>query len=627
MQIKLLDMKLENFKGIKSFDLSTAGNNVNIYGDNETGKSTLHDAFRWILFDKNSEDKKDFSIKTVGMSGAEHSVKVTLLVDGDPLELKKSYHEKYTKKRGSESESFTGHETDYWINEVPSSKAEFDQKIKLLIDENLFKMLTDVLYFNQQIKWQDRRKVLVEMAGDVSDEILIESNEKLHPLLKILGKHTIDEYARIVKEKKKQINDEIKKIPVRIDEAEKTKPEAPELLLEELKALSLDVSAQLNKLSTEKGKIDLTLERFRENTKLVLEYENAIAKERDQIFRTFNLAKMDLQSKNNDTKAKLETYAKLKAQTFRDLEEQIELKSKRLETLASEFGLLKATRFDENSTVCPTCTREFEADKVQELKDNFTSNLKQKGEEIKRLHSTLKAEIEEAKEKLFQANIERDEAISKFDTFVPEPVPTEPNYETEKIKLLQEKLIPIKAEQEAYSSGERAQEDTTERDMLTAQLKCIDADILVWETIEKQTKRVDELSEELKKLNHEYAQYERAEFLTEEFIKTKVGSIQDKINSMFTMVEFKLFKQQINGGIDECCEAMVKGVPYADVNNAGKINAGLDIIDRLSKYYGVSAPIWIDNSEGVTKFLDCNTQVIKLYVSEADKQLRTESEV
>lgn len=91
---------------------------------------------------------------------------------------------------------------------------------------------------------------------------------------------------------------------------------------------------------------------------------------------------------------------------------------------------------------------------------------------------------------------------------------------------------------------------------------------------------------------------------------------------MFSGVKFRLFDTQINGGLVECCDALVNGVPWLDVNNADKINAGISIINVLSAHYGQTAPIWIDNSESITDILPSDSQVIELYVSKPDKTLR-----
>ena len=87
------------------------------------------------------------------------------------------------------------------------------------------------------------------------------------------------------------------------------------------------------------------------------------------------------------------------------------------------------------------------------------------------------------------------------------------------------------------------------------------------------------------------------------------------------MVDFRLFETQVNGELKETCEVTVNGVPYSDVNNAGKINAGLDVINSLSKFMQKRVPIFVDNAESVNKLIDVNSQIIKLYVSE-EKELK-----
>ena len=67
--MKLISLTLQNFKGIKGFILDADGQNSNVFGNNGTGKSTLFDAFTWLLFGKNSRDEKDFGIKTLDANG------------------------------------------------------------------------------------------------------------------------------------------------------------------------------------------------------------------------------------------------------------------------------------------------------------------------------------------------------------------------------------------------------------------------------------------------------------------------------------------------------------------------------------------------------------------------------
>ena len=113
-------------------------------------------------------------------------------------------------------------------------------------------------------------------------------------------------------------------------------------------------------------------------------------------------------------------------------------------------------------------------------------------------------------------------------------------------------------------------------------------------------------------------------YLTEEFIRTKVRLLEEKINSKFKLARFKLFEVQVNGALAETAETMYNGVPYSNLNNGARLNIGLDIINTLAEHYGFEAPIFVDNAEAVTQLIPTTGQQIRLIVSAQDKKLRIE---
>ena len=148
MRIKLKRLKLENFKGIKTFELDLTGDTVEIYGANESGKTSVSDAYHWLLFGKDSKNNANFGIKTLSdgkvIHGLDHSVEGTFEIEGKEVVLKKTYREKWTKKRGSSNKEMTGHETDYEINSAPKKKYQFDAYIKEIIDDSeVFRLVSD----------------------------------------------------------------------------------------------------------------------------------------------------------------------------------------------------------------------------------------------------------------------------------------------------------------------------------------------------------------------------------------------------------------------------------------------------------------------------------------------------
>lgn len=144
--------------------------------------------------------------------------------------------------------------------------------------------------------------------------------------------------------------------------------------------------------------------------------------------------------------------------------------------------------------------------------------------------------------------------------------------------------------------------------------------------LHKQAKaRIAELEEQERTLAKEFERLEQELFLIEEYICTKADLLTDNINSKFKLAKFVLFEEQVNGGVKEVCETAYNGVPYSSgLNNAARINVGLDIINTLSEHFGFSAPVFIDNREAVTELIDVNAQVISQIVSEKDKTLRIE---
>ena len=158
---------------------------------------------------------------------------------------------------------------------------------------------------------------------------------------------------------------------------------------------------------------------------------------------------------------------------------------------------------------------------------------------------------------------------------------------------------------------------------IVEQINSIDKKLNEREVQEKTKSRIAELETEEEKLSKQIQEFEAQQFQIEQFTKTKVELLEKNINDKFEIVKFRLFDTQINGGLVECCDTLVKGVPYADVNNAHKILAGLDIINTLIKFYSTSAPIFIDNRESINELYDISTQIISLVVT-TDSTLRIE---
>ena len=224
------EIRLLNFKGLRNLTVEFDPALTEIYGRNGIGKTSIFDGFTWLLFGKNSEDRKQFGIKTYDEAGniipkLPHEVSAVLLVDGEVVTLCRRFNEKWTKKRGSAVEEFVGHEEERLYNNVPCSVKEWNEKIAAICPEQVFKFITNPLYFTSQ-SVDTQRSMLFRMAGGITDEEIAAGNADFAALLASLTGKTMEEYKKEIAAKKRRLKTEIEAIPERIDERRRDVPEA-----------------------------------------------------------------------------------------------------------------------------------------------------------------------------------------------------------------------------------------------------------------------------------------------------------------------------------------------------------------------------------------------------------------
>lgn len=370
--MRLISLSLNNFKGIRNFTLDAQGEDVSVYGDNATGKTTLSDAFMWLLFDKDSANRKDFEIKTLGPDGKpehglDHSVEAVLeLEDGSHLALKKVFKEKWTKKRGSATAEFTGHTTDHFIDGVPVKKGEYDARIANIASEDIFKLLTSPTYFNEHLHWQDRREILLQVCGDISDGDVLDSlatlqnKDQMLALTNILNTRSLDDHRKIIQARRTEINKELDKIPVRIDEADMAKPDIS--TVNNPKALQADIKVVKESIKKENEKL-ARLEsggEVAEKTKKLREIEAEILNLTSKA-RAENVEKIkELQAKASDIQMRIVNHTSMVnsiEETNRDRNRQILLLTEQKEKLRKKWYQQAQEEFEppEQSNICPTC--------------------------------------------------------------------------------------------------------------------------------------------------------------------------------------------------------------------------------------------------------------------------------
>lgn len=594
--MRLINLRLRNFKGIREFDLQANGNNVFVYGDNATGKTTLFDACLWLKFGKDSQDKADFTIKTISegkeASNLEHEVEGVYEIDGKEITLKRVYKEKYVRKRGNTQDEFSGHETNFYINEVPKKKREYEDYINSVLNEKQFKLLTNPLQFNA-LPWQQRREIIMEAAGIPKDDIT-----------------GMDDQLKICKAKKAKINKELQEIPIRISEIQKG---LPEVLKVDIEALKIEKENLLREIDDTKESATTDLMKAIEAKQREV---HGLKMKSLQDSKKTDLENL-IQAKNNtiDSNVKLnEIYTK----NVKEFEKEIE-------ALRENWKIEKKKEliFDNSEGMCQYCGQKLPENmkdaKESELRNEFEGKKKWLLDAINSKGKIFKGQIESF-EKSIKSNLESNEKLFKEVEIM--------RKELESIEVIDYSSQIQRRENEIRNLKEElSSKKSFINELITpliARVEEINKIISLQEVYTKSASRVEELKSQEKKLANQFLEVEKQTVETENLIRDMTGSIESKINSMFKTVSFKLFNIQINGGIEETFETLVNGVPWQDANGAAKINSGIEIINVLSGFYKFWGVIFVDNLESVTRLQETHSQVIGLIVSEKDKKLRVE---
>lgn len=646
-EVFLKKLILKNFKKIQDLTVEFTDKNTFICGGNGTGKTTLQDAFLWLLFGKDSTNRADtnFNIKTLGKDGKPilhlvHSVTGVLSINGRDIELQRNYVEKWGS--GVNAGVLQNHATEFYLNGVKlKTKKEYDAEVAAILPEDVFRMITNPLYF-PTMKAQDQKAMLLEMAGNVTNEEVANINPKFQELISLISGRSLEQLAKEIASKKSAIKDELKGIPGRIDSVRDAMPESEDwaVLEKEIadkKEKIKDIDSQLADKSKQieaEFKAKSELQKQIGNKKLAKsQRENEIRQNANKSYHDVldNISKLEYQVKSKDAEIsrKQEDHSRIKA--------TIGVLNNDLELLRGKFYAIDAEtlQYPEGAFICPTCKRELEVEdiqaKQQELQDNFNLNKANRLKTVQNEGKEKAAKVEELKKQcsIIQAAItqlsnEKEILVHNINECkgnMPE------EQDTQNIILSDPTWLSLSNEitdLENQLKAEAKPIDTTElkeaKAILSEAIDELNKKLGKRDTIERSNKVIKELEDKRDKNNEALAEQERLEFLVQDFQKEKDNKLMERINGMFSLVKFSFISEKLNGNEAITCFCSVDGVPFADVNNASKINAGLDIINAICRSVGITAPIFIDNRESVNELIPTMSQVINLVVSK-DKSL------
>lgn len=620
----------EHFKGLREVDIPFGLSTV-IKGMNGSGKTSVSDLISWIVFDKDSKGNSKFEVRTLDASGQKihHTEIVGILnmtVDGVEYEVKKTQKEKWVKKRGQEQQEFSGNQNLFEINGFPKSDKEYKAFIASIIDEDIFKLLTNPMAF-PAMDWKKQRELLMRFVSDVTPEEVAESVENFDLIAADIAVASVDDCKKKYTKAKKELKDKQETIPVRIDELEKSK-------------LIVDVDALNEQATSIQAKIDVAENELKENPVASVERLNEQLLMNAQKLEMLNEeADRDRKRKYDEAKANEMDIVNKLANRRKELSEKqayiaeelakAQNAKKAYDDLGNEFASVKAEQFDESQNVCKYCGQALPEGKQEENRNRFIKVQQERKDQINkeavRYRQINRCSVDNAKQAEEGLN-EIKSAITDLENKLLEAeaaskifeVPSDALGTDEYKKLIAEqKTIKQKIADRDKAIAERSEKEFLVRS-LRNELRAVQDQLASVKVNEGIDARIAELREELRTVSQKLADSDRLIFVLENYVKF----LADKINDRFEGLEFKLFETQINSGVRECCEITYNGVPYSNLNSGHRIVVGLEIIKTLQELYDVKAPVFIDNSETLNEFnmpkMDC--QVVALKVSE-DKEL------
>lgn len=636
----LKEILIENFKGCKQ-SRHYFGLNTMIFGSNASGKTTVFDALTWLLFNKDSLGNTKFNIRPLDKNGnlvdnVEIKVEATFSIDGKDKILTKVQKQNWSTKRGTSEKELKGNVNSYEADGYPKSEKEFKEIVDGIIKEDVFQMLTNPMYF-LSLPWKDQRANLMKFIEDMKDLELALSDVRFSDLIDDLEKaSSVEDILKKYQKMLKSWKDKSIELPVRIDELERQKVDVDVAEKElEKNLVKEQLESNLSKQKSQTGVFEKIKEYTEEIAKLQIELNGIVEKANRELCEKKQNVRKRLDSVGNE----IHLLERKIARNNEELTSQQNLLNSRLSMIKevqNEFRELQDRKFDENSLFCKLCGQPLPLTERESLKADYENKrteelnkITQRGTELnekikngRTVIEQLTKEISEEKEKLETLTDEYNKVLEEEKSIVA----NENTEQSEEYLTLSKQIEHKKNELSEMSDVDKAKTALKNEEIsLRDQILSIEKEISKAETNDQLQERIEELRLEQKEVAQKVADQEKMVFLVEEFIRFKMAKFSKAINQKFDGICFKLFENQINGGLKECCECTINGVPYTSLNNGHRIVAGLKIIKALQELYGVMAPVIVDNAESVNEFNipTMNCQTILLVVTN-EKEIKVE---
>ena len=642
-KVILKSLTLCNFKGEQARTTHFNTEVTKISGGNGLGKSRHFDAFMWLLFGKDVQDRKDYEVRTHNADGtllheAECSVTGVLDIDGQELTLKRESVEEWVKPRGQVDRVLKGNHNECWWNEVPVKVSDFDARVAEILEPSLFKMITNPMFF-ATMNWKLQREELFRLAGTITDAEIAAKNKDFKLLLDKLTGKSLADFKTEIAAKKKRLKKEASEIQPRIDQTRKMMPKSEDFAAIEAEITEVDKQiADIDKiLSDNAARIRAEYKAEQAKQRRVSD----LTTQRDNLVREAKQAAQNAAFEANATRREFESGIASKKRelsamerTLKTLQNTRDRYAREVDTLELEIVAKRKEWNAENEKqysgddICHHCGQELPEEMRAKNLADFNESKKAKKNAITTAGKALAARQDAAKKSCAAT----DKEIADQETAI-KAIKEEIKASEERLCGMPEsvaKVVPeevagyadltkqIQEAQEALATTTDTPDDSEhqgKKKELNARRDALKKRLSAREAIATSENEIDDLTEQGKQLAQQIAELEQEEYIIQEFTHTKIDECENRINGLFHNVKFRLFDKTFEGNIYETCVPLVDGVPFGSVNTAGQVNAGLDIINTLCRFHGICAPIFIDNRESVNNLIPTESQIINLVVT------------
>lgn len=642
-------LKISNFKGIEQRSIQF-NHRTDLRGANGTGKTTIADAIWWVLFGKDSGGLTSFPVKRKDAAGEDIreiivEVELSLNVDGMNHLFRRVQEENWVTKRGSISRVFEGNVQTLYYNESKMKTDEYSKAVSAIVDENRFKMLTSPTYFMNQLDDKKRREELMKLIGNESDieKALLQTSDfamlRKEWTKDININKSFVNMQEFIRQKARSNADEIDRLPYQIDELQKTiTDEYDETTIKSLiSGYKRDLENLIEPKPYEKPESVVSAEETLRQTQKELDVM------KDEAYNKFVSKRREITIARQEVTSMIASFLGKKTLLQNDLDYNrisVSAKSREKEELLKQYNQLKNQAFiaPKVDLTCPACGQLLPGMDpeviIERSRISFENDRKAKIDEILVKGNTLRAEIDqlakaaqEIESNKFALESQLEDLNRQLEALPNPDSVLEHDFIDGKLKdELQVKITEltdiINAWRNASNDDSAKLEYRIKRDELIAKINENSFRYGKLESQKATLQRIEELKGRETILLQERDYFKTIGFQAELFMKSKNEALEESLSSHFTTVKWRLFKQQVNGGFQQVCDAYLNGKPYDAQSTGERIFTGIDIIKTFQGIYGINAPLLIDNRESITLPVDAQCQIISMYADDRYNELQ-----